>query len=358
MSKSNKCTFYRFTNEDLIKVLKFTKDYHLEETKQSSGRTNQGSRNFGGELDAFIPGKLIELGVCKILETYGGNKSLLPDYKIYKNTIVAEKVDPDIIGVKEDNEVRYPNIHVEIKRVMDGDVWLGMRADQLNRVATVKGIEALRSMYMIHASLAFDNSNNKKQNDVVGAMLKELIPRENLNLDEFSDFTDLYCKIDYVYSIQDLMSKGHLYKKGDIIPTGEFPEGVAAYKKDGSTRKGYQLIKRITKNRSELPMKIALNGVQPSYGKWEIIGKAELFKTAKNKEVLHCKSATVISNPYFGKFNLAADKTYKFYFENKLGNDYKNIDDYWFFRKRLEEMVSLKEICTNEESIKKIISSI
>jgi hypothetical protein len=353
-----KSTIYRFTNEDLIKVLHFTKDYHLEETKQSSGRTNQGSRNFGGELDAFVPGKLIELAVCKILEAYGENKTLLPDYKIYKNAEVAENVDPDIVAVKEKDELRYPKIHVEIKRLMDSDFWLGMRTDQLSRVEAVRGIEALRSMYMIHASLAFDNSNNKKQNDIVGAVLKELISTEKLNLEEFSNFTDLYCRIDYVYSIQDLMSRGHLYKKGDIIPTGEFPQGADAYKKNGSTRKGYTLIKKFTKNNHNLSMKISLNGTEPMYGKWEIIGEIELFKTAKNNEMLYCKSATVMSNPYFGSFNLEAGKTYKFYFQNKLGKDYKNIDDYWFFRKRLEEMILLKEIPTNEESIKKIISSL
>lgn len=353
-----KSSAYRFTDEDLKKVLEFTKDYHLEETKQSSGRTNQGSRNFGGELDAFVPGKLIELAVCKILEGYGCNKFLMPDYKIYTNIEVAEKVDPDIVEVKDNGELRPPNIHVEIKRVGDGDVWLGMRADQLNRVKAVKGIEAVNSMYMIHASLAFANANNKKQNDIVGAVLKELIPKEKLDLKEFSNFTDLYCKIDYAYSVQDLMSKGHLYKKGDIIPTGEFPEGANAYKKNGALRKGYKLIKQFSKSANDFYMKIALTGLKPSYSKWEISGEAELFQTSKKKEVLYCKTNVVMTSPYFGKFNLEAKKTYKVHFQNKLGNDYKNIDDYWFFKKRLDEMIASKEISSNEESIEKIISSI
>ena len=51
-------------------------------------------------------------------------------------------------------------------------------------------------------------------------------------------------------------------------------------------------------------------------------------------------------------------KDAKFYYQNKLGKEYKNIDDYWFFKKRLDEMIVSKEIPQNEESIEKIISSI
>ena len=349
---------YHFTSDDLKKVFEFTKDYHLEETKQSSGRTNQGSRNFGGEMDAFIPGKLIELAVCKIMEAYGKNKTLLPDYKIYTNSEVAEKVDPDIVQVKENNQLRAPKIHVEIKRLSDGDVWLGMRADQLGRVETVKGGITLDSMFMIHASLAFDNSNNKKQNDIVGAVLKELIPKAKLNLEEFSDFSNLFCKIEYVYSIKELKAKGYLYKKGDIIPTGEFPECANAYNSNGTIRKGYKSIKKFSKGQHNLSMKIELNGHETDYGQWHIFGEIELFETSKKKAVIFCKSDVIMSNPYFGGYKLLGGKTYKFYYQNKLGKEYKNIDDYWFFKKRLDEMIVSKEIPQNEESIEKIISSI
>jgi hypothetical protein len=57
-------------------------------------------------------------------------------------------------------------------------------------------------------------------------------------------------------------------------------------------------------------------------------------------------------------FPLKAGKTYKAYFQNKLGKDFKNIDDYWFFKKRLDEMIESNEIPKNEESILKIISYI
>jgi hypothetical protein len=349
---------YRFTIEDLKCVFEFTKKYHLEETKQSSGRTNQGSRNFGGELDAFIPGKLIELAVCKILESNRNDKKLSPDYKIYTNTKVAEKVDPDIIEVYENQESRPPKIHVEIKRLSDGDVWLGMRADQLKRVETVKGKNTLQSMYMIHASLGFSNSFSKKRNDIVGSVLKEFIPVANLNLKEFSSFKDLYCKIEFAYSVQNLMSKGNLYEKGDIIPTGEFHQSANAYNGNGAPRKGYKLIKHFPNGNHHIQMKIELNGKEPNYGFWEVIGDVQLFITANGKELLHCKSDSIMKNRFFGSFKLDSGKTYQFFLQNKMGKNYKNIDDFWFFKNRLNEMITLKEIPSTEDVIHEIILSI
>jgi hypothetical protein len=77
-----------------------------------------------------------------------------------------------------------------------------------------------------------------------------------------------------------------------------------------------------------------------------------------NKKVIFCKSNVTIFNNYFGHYFFEEGKTYNFYFKNKLGNDFKNIDDYWFFKKRLDEMMAQEEIPTNEMAIKKIIALI
>ena len=65
---NSELTRYKFADNDLIKVIEFVKNYHLEPTKGNRGRTNQGKRSFGGELDEWMPGKLVEIGVCRILE--------------------------------------------------------------------------------------------------------------------------------------------------------------------------------------------------------------------------------------------------------------------------------------------------
>ena len=58
---------YNFTKEDIKEVIDFCKNYHLEETKRNGGRTGSGPRSFGGEIDAFGPGKLNEIGISKII---------------------------------------------------------------------------------------------------------------------------------------------------------------------------------------------------------------------------------------------------------------------------------------------------
>ena len=67
-------TIYKFTKEDLNEILKFIKNYHLNPTKGLRGRTNQGKRGFGGELDEWMPGKLLEIAVCRILERHNSKK--------------------------------------------------------------------------------------------------------------------------------------------------------------------------------------------------------------------------------------------------------------------------------------------
>lgn len=51
----------------------------------------------------------------------------------------------------------------------------------------------------------------------------------------------------------------------------------------------------------------------------------------------------------FGYYKLVDKKTYKFFFKNKLGKRsgkdiFKSIDDYWFSKKRLDELLDKKEI--------------
>ena len=74
----------------------------MNPTKGLRGRTNQGKRGFGGELDEMLPGKLLEIAVCRILENFSSNnKRLFPDFKIYSNFEVGKRSDPDITKVHD-----------------------------------------------------------------------------------------------------------------------------------------------------------------------------------------------------------------------------------------------------------------
>ena len=72
-------TRYKFEDKEIIKVIEFVRNYHLELTKGLRGRTNQAKSSFGGELDEWIQGKLVEIRVCRILEKFTESKNLLPE---------------------------------------------------------------------------------------------------------------------------------------------------------------------------------------------------------------------------------------------------------------------------------------
>ena len=104
----NTQSIYEFKLEDVNEVIKFCRDYHLDITKQASGRTGSGPRGLGGEIDAFGPGKLNEIGVSRLVSS-GNEKICMVDNQIYSNYEVGIKTIPDIVKVKERSKLRDPN---------------------------------------------------------------------------------------------------------------------------------------------------------------------------------------------------------------------------------------------------------
>lgn len=366
---------YKFSEDDLIQVLLFTKEYHLEISKGRRGRTNSGRRSFGGELDEFIPGKLCEIGVCKIIEKYSKNTlKLFPDTEIYTDKEVGLKADPDIIEVERiSEEKRKTKLHVEVKRYIDSDVWLGIRSDQLSSAQKIHGLDINKKMYMVHASIEFEDDKNIKERDITGSILKKFVVTKKFNLNEFSDFESLVCKIHFIYKIDDLLNLGNKFPAQEIIPADVFVEAAEAHKANGETRKGYVFLCDITSSNHNIAMRIKKTNTIPFFGNWNLNGSIELFdvtpRVMKNKkhtadakaisdQVIYCKEDTVLFNKYFGRISLQKGKTYQFYFVNKLGSDFKSIDDWWFNKRYLSELVNLKNIKPIEEQIEEIIQAI
>ena len=76
---------YSFEIDDFLECITFAYNYHMFEGKGARGRTSQGKRGFGGELDEFVPGKLCEVAVTKIIENYSNSsKKLIIDGSSYK----------------------------------------------------------------------------------------------------------------------------------------------------------------------------------------------------------------------------------------------------------------------------------
>ena len=343
--------YYFFKEEDLFSVLNFAKNYQLNETKQSRGRTNQGVRNFGGLLDAFLPGKLIEIAVCRILERYSKDKKFYPDFEIYSNKEVGEKSDPDITKIKENDINRKPNIFIEIKKTELNDRWLGPRKDQ---------IKDMTNGFMIHASIKFDDSLKSKNQDVVASMLKKIISPDFLDLKDFSNFTDLIAKIEYAYSFRDLWDRGHFFESGNIIPETEFPKSADAYTKKGLLRKGY---KQIDVYNGFNKLKMKWKNKYSSFSDWKIEGHFEILEDGYGKEHIYAFEETKMFSEVFGNFIIRAGDTHRFYFKNTLGerggkDEFKTRDDYWFSKRRFDEMIISKDVDNLDAILYRIASGL
>jgi hypothetical protein len=348
------CLTYKFNEKDLNEILKFIRDYHLNPTKGQRGRTNQGKRGFGGELDEWIPGKLIEIAVCRILERYDTSKKLYPDFKIYSNKEVGDKSDPDITEVQVlNNKKRKPNVFVEIKRFGESERWLGIKKEQL---------KDMTEGYMVHATIEFADSKNKKQRDITASVLKILLNKDKFDLSEFSEFSDLQSKIEYIYSFKDLKEKSHFFASGNIIPETDFPSTRPAYRKDGTLSKVYPVLQEY-KGSHNFEMKWENKNELPTFCDWEVEGEFHILQDKSGKSCIYAATKTKMFSEVFGKFLLEGGKTYRFYFKNTLGKSggkdvFKSKDDYWFSRKRLDELLKNHSLPDSLKCINKIIGKI
>jgi len=351
---------YNFTKDDIKEVIDFCKNYHLEETKRSTGRTGSGPRSFGGEIDAFGPGKLNEIGISKIISKIC-NKECLIDNEIYSNYQVGQNVKPDIVKIKEDNNLRDPKLYIEIKPFFQNDEWLGMRADQIESIERIHA-NKLNDTYLIFGEILYDDKKNQKERDFLGAFLKSSLIDNNYSFDEFSNITDIKCKIHYAFSLNNLKSLGHFYPKGGIIPETTFKVAKQIFNKDGNLWKGKKDIRDITGE--ENIQANTLDGKELDCGKFKFNGNAKLLGDDKNKfkRYLFFTDETILENEYFGKFKFKKGDAIFFNIKNKLegfqGSSAKNIDDWWFTVNRLKQLIDEEKIDTTQVTIGKIAKEI
>lgn len=351
---------YSFTNEDIKEVINFCKSYHLEETKRSTGRTGSGPRSFGGEIDAFGPGKLNEIGISKIISKLSGKECLI-DNEIYSNYKVGQNVNPDIFKIVENNIERKPNLYVEIKPFFQNDEWLGMRADQIESIERIHK-KNFNDTYLIFGEIFYDDAKNQKERDFLGAFLKSVLIDSNYSFDEFSNIGDIKCKIHYAFSLKDLKSLGHFYPKGGIIPETSFRISKQIFNKSGNLWKGKRKIRDIFGNKT-IEAK-TLKGKSLDYGKFKFNGKAILIGDNKNehKRYLFFKDESFLKNDNFGSFRFKKDDAIFFNLINKLeglqGSGLKNIDDWWFTINRLKQLIDDGKIKNTQAVLKDIAEKI
>ena len=348
-------SYYKFTSRDIRQVMKFCRDYHLEITKQSMGRTGSGPRGLGGEIDAFGPGKLNEIAVSKLLSTKR-KKSCLVDNKIYSNYEVGMKTIPDIVGVRVNSRVRKPNIYVEVKKISESDQWLGVHIEQLNSIlrdSTIKPNE----IFLVFGEVYFADNNNKKQQDFLGAFLRSVLDDSSLSFRAFSQISSLRCNIRYVISIAQLQEFGHEFVSGDIIPELDFRSAKGVFRTDGSLRKGLK-VKSKLKGHGQL-VALGLDGNKYKYGIFEADGFAHTIKKENSsRQYLYIAKETRISNEYFGEIALKRGQVISFNVRNKLsglqGSQLKTKSDLWISRKKIDQLIRTGEIAESGKMLNEL----
>lgn len=346
-------TIYSFVDDDIAEVIQFCRDYHLEETKKASGRTGSGPRSFGGEIDAFGPGKLNEIAVAKLLSV-GAQKNCLIDNEIYSNYEVGIQAKADIIRIQENNgKLRDPNLHIEVKKISDSDEWLGIRSDQLASIQR-DSKRTPDNIFLVYGAVYFDDKKNDKQRDFLGAFLKGSDLNSSISFQDFSNLSDLRCEIHFALRVSDLLKFGHEYKAGDIIPKPEFRVAKMVIRKDGDLVKG-KVMKKEYSGANLLTAKM-LDGSINRYSEIEATGDMFLIgEKDSNRQFLHFSSDSELKSDFFGDFQFKSGESIFFNIENKLqgsqGSPFKGINDWWIARRKLNKLLGTKVISGTLENL-------
>ena len=368
-NKINNDGSYSFEIDDFLECITFAYNYHMFEGKGARGRTSQGKRGFGGELDEFVPGKLCEVAVTKIIENYSNSsKKLIIDNDIYPDNDDRVKSDPDIVEVEENGIKRKPKLFIEVKRISPSDKMVGIRKSQLDEsVKKWQGdIVGDDKIFIIHAELYYDEGT-KKSNDITGSILKHLTKNSDYKFDKFSNYSSLRCKINHIYTIKELKTHGRIFPKGEIIPkimfyeNDELRDKTGHYRslKTGKLRLNHKIIKAF---KGTNILKPYLNGSNKKidYGECEFSGEFNLIEPRKNKnknrQIIECLTDVKVKNNFFGEYILPEGNEFFFNIENSLVgiDDTKGIEDLWMSITKIKQLIHKKIILSPSDLIKQI----
>jgi len=330
---------YQVKQKDLEKCFKFAVEYHLDERKGQSNRTTGQYRGLGGIVDNFFIGKLIEIGVASIIQESTKKKMIL-DFEIHE--ITKENVtDPDIVSIKERRKERTPKLYIEIKNVSLADRWIGLTAEQFRTILKNSVVKDDPSkLFIIYASLL--SKNDGADGDLLGVYLKAKIGQKLLK--RFCDSKDLYVKIQYILSGDELKSKGVSFREGSYMYETEIFQEVNAKTADKITnpenshiytmlRKGGNILPIIMRDRKPKPKE---------FGKFTYQGNLEIYtkKNPKsNRMYVYCKSNVRVKNKVLGIFNLKKGKVYECYFTTVGWNPTLKRNNVWIAQRNLTNVV-------------------
>ena len=310
--KVNKKLTIDVSKDYLEKAYDFALRYHLSEVKMKRDRTTGKHRNLGGIMDAFVSGKVVELGVMDILKNMNKHKEYCPDLVVKNDQDFSE---PDIITIIDSNnpEGRLPQIFIEIKTDPENYGWAGLYKEQFDSIKSNPIVNSnLKKIFIIFAQIVPKKSDvSKERNDLLGTYLK-LKQKKNKELSTFLNPSDYSIVIQFVMTGKELEDSGRSFNKKDKKNNVEAdymfePEiinslKIDAYNDDGTVRKGYvhkEIIdgKLPTENLKKYPKQLDEG--------FTINGNVEIFTHKRFTSSIYIKSESsfTLKNKFLGGFS-------------------------------------------------------
>lgn len=346
---------YNLTKKDFDRVFKFAIDYHLHPTKGFSSRTTGASRGLGGVLDSFVRGKLVELGVIKILEKQVSENKFVLDFEI-KSTSEATK-DPDIVGVVEKNIKRDPKIFVEIKNVGINDRWIGLTQEQYN---TAVKYSKEQKIVIIGATIQNTQSNkNLKQKDFVGSYLRDKTKLDFF--DEFANIESVSIEIDFAILGEDLVKHGLEMKKDGLMYETEVFSEAGPNDKKSVLNNNFKSLGTINNQDLEIYKTDKIYPAPKMFGNFSTKGKALLYEKNNEKSTrrfILCKTNLKVTNKYLGEFLLKKGEVYLFSPGTLGRNPVLGRNNIWIAKRNIPYLIKSKKIKDTSYVVKEIAKNI
>lgn len=349
--------------EDFKRVFNFSINYHLS-NKSLADRTNGNPRGLGAIMDAFSRGKLIEIGIEKILYTINPNKQYILDFEIHE-----ANNEPDIIKIKENNILRDVGCFIEIKSLSNNDDWIGIKGEQFDSIekyADSKKI-SLNNIFLVYATLNTIEEN--RNNDITGMFLKNI---EDLNKSKiFQKYAGLNATItiDFIISFEELRKYGRLFRNNiECI----YDNKILIEVKRSSIYKNNNLKDNFYYNNNTIHNMLTLNInygdeiTKQDLSKFKILNydsniQYNIIKKVNNKSkkyFIECLSNINLFNDVFGYFELKKDKIYSLDINTKGRHPFLKNNNYFLSRKRVVELINENKIVNTDTKLLTIVNNI
>jgi len=331
--------FYDFVLKDFKKAFGFSVEYYLAKNYHS-GRTSGEPRGLGAVMDAFANGKLIEIGVKKMIET-ACNKKMILDFDM--KSIAEVTNEPDIFKINQNNSERDPHLFVEIKRTTQNDRWIGLSEEQL--ASMEKGSKG-REIYNIYCSLiSKPTGDNLSSADVVGMYFKKIS-----NLSIFSEFSDLNARanLEFILSVKDLKKFGIQFPQGRVLYETQLFQKIKRLRRiSGELLPKIKEVNRYSSFNDSLFVPLMNGNNDEIYGSFDIKGSFIHYVKTNDKSqpnYIECIEDTIIQNDVFGRFYLSKGSIYSFNLLTIGRDPILKRNNLWISKRRLLQLIENKTI--------------